>query len=199
MAGPEWHAKLKRKGDVVIITYFYLILVCWGKLSWVLRDEGGYRNVNKVILHWKNGFYDWQLKLVVPALDGEHMMYCLTTGRGKSALFAVPMIIFLVISKNPELYPNLPYHMHPVGLVMMPTKGLTCNIVRPRSSHLLLNGWTDDPPRLKNWAFLMFLHLCTAMTQSPKLAKLVANWLQKSRNVRPGTYLQITWGYPQSK
>ena len=76
----------------------------------------------------------------------------------------------------------LQYHMHPIGLVIMPTKGLACNIVSLGSSHLLLNGWIDDLPRLRNWAFLMFLHLHTATTQLPKLTKLVENWLQESRN-----------------
>ena len=37
--GPEW------------LFYSYLILVRRGKLSWVLRDEGGYQNVNNVNIH----------------------------------------------------------------------------------------------------------------------------------------------------
>jgi hypothetical protein len=96
--------------------------------------------VKKAIPQWKNGLYDWQLKLVAPALDGEDIMCCLTTGGGKSALFAVPIIILLEISKNPDLYPDLPYRMHPVGLVITPTKGLACNIVSLGSSDLLPNG-----------------------------------------------------------
>ena len=60
--------------------------------------------IKKVIPQWKNGLHDWQLKLVAPALDGEDIMCCLTTGGGKSALFAVPIIILLEISKNPDLY-----------------------------------------------------------------------------------------------
>jgi hypothetical protein len=67
-------------------------------------------------------------------------MCCLTTGGGKSALFAVPIIILLEIIKNLDLYPDLPYCMHLVGLVIMPTKGLACNIMSLGSLGLLPNG-----------------------------------------------------------
>ncbi|EEB90233.1 hypothetical protein MPER_11582 [Moniliophthora perniciosa FA553] len=57
---------------------------------------------------------------------------CITaTGDGKSALFAVPILVHLEISQNPSKYPrfNVPIKKNPVGLVIVPTKGLGNNIV----------------------------------------------------------------------
>jgi superfamily II DNA helicase RecQ len=55
---------------------------------------------------------------------------CMATGSGKSAMFAVSIIILLEMARNPHLYPDLPVRALPVGLVVTPTKGLAGNIVR---------------------------------------------------------------------
>ena len=78
---------------------------------------------------WDEGLHMWQLNLVVQIVDGKDILCCTTTGDGKSTLFAAPIIIFQEMAPNPGLYPDLPYHSHPVGLVVMPTKGLSTNIV----------------------------------------------------------------------
>ncbi|THV04164.1 hypothetical protein K435DRAFT_817015 [Dendrothele bispora CBS 962.96] len=53
------------------------------------------------------------------------------TGDGKSALFAVPILVHLEISKNPDQYPKfkIPLCKKPVGIVVTPTKGLANNIL----------------------------------------------------------------------
>ncbi|KAJ7885278.1 hypothetical protein B0H14DRAFT_2257661, partial [Mycena olivaceomarginata] len=54
---------------------------------------------------------------------------CIATGGGKSALFGVPIIVLKEMARNPDLYPDLPGRLLPVGLVITPTKGLAANIV----------------------------------------------------------------------
>ncbi|THU94262.1 hypothetical protein K435DRAFT_602118, partial [Dendrothele bispora CBS 962.96] len=53
------------------------------------------------------------------------------TGDGKSALFAVPILVHTEISRNPDLYPTFSVNIRkkPVGIVITPTKGLANNIV----------------------------------------------------------------------
>ncbi|KAJ7164071.1 P-loop containing nucleoside triphosphate hydrolase protein, partial [Mycena filopes] len=85
--------------------------------------------VKKLIPQWKNGLYPAQQKLIVRILDGEDLVCCMATGGGKSALFAVPMVILLEMARNPALYPDLPTRALPVGIVVTPTKGLAANIV----------------------------------------------------------------------
>ncbi|KAJ7167105.1 P-loop containing nucleoside triphosphate hydrolase protein [Mycena filopes] len=67
-------------------------------------------------------------------LDGEDIVCCMATGGGKSALFAVPIVVLREIARNPGLYPKLPTRPlpvlpGPVGVVITPTKGLAANIV----------------------------------------------------------------------
>ncbi|KAJ7266413.1 P-loop containing nucleoside triphosphate hydrolase protein, partial [Mycena haematopus] len=54
---------------------------------------------------------------------------CMATGGGKSAIFAVPIIVHREMARNPHLYPDLPTRALPVGIVVTPTKGLAANIV----------------------------------------------------------------------
>ncbi|KAJ7125422.1 P-loop containing nucleoside triphosphate hydrolase protein, partial [Mycena epipterygia] len=65
-------------------------------------------------------------------LDGEDVLCCMATGGGKSAMFAVPIIVLREMARNPELYPDLPVRALPIGIVITPTKGLAANIVRPQ-------------------------------------------------------------------
>ncbi|KAJ7309483.1 hypothetical protein DFH08DRAFT_974731 [Mycena albidolilacea] len=97
------------------------------------KDPEGVRTitliVKKIIPQWKDGLYPWQLKLVVRILDGGDIFCCIATGGGKSALFGVPIIVLKEMARNPDLYPDLPGRLLPVGLVITPTKGLAANIV----------------------------------------------------------------------
>jgi ATP-dependent helicase YprA (DUF1998 family) len=90
--------------------------------------------VQKEIPQWKDVLYPSQETIVVRVLDGEDILCCMTTGGGKSAMFAVPIVILWEMAQNPHLYPDLPVHALPIGLVITPTKGLAGNIVRSSSS-----------------------------------------------------------------
>ncbi|KAF8176409.1 P-loop containing nucleoside triphosphate hydrolase protein [Mycena galopus ATCC 62051] len=85
--------------------------------------------VKKLVPQWKDGLYPAQLNLIVRILDGEDLFCIMATGGGKSALFAVPIVVLKELASHPELYPNLPARALPVGIVVTPTKGLAANIV----------------------------------------------------------------------
>ncbi|KAF7343562.1 P-loop containing nucleoside triphosphate hydrolase protein [Mycena sanguinolenta] len=97
------------------------------------KDPPGVRTVTeivkKLVPQWKNGLYPAQLNLVVRILDGEDIFCSMATGGGKSALFAVPILVLKEMARHPELYPSLPVRALPVGIVITPTKGLAANIV----------------------------------------------------------------------
>lgn len=99
---------------------------CW-------TDPHGHLTVKKIVKkeipEWKDGLYPAQHKLVVRVLDGQDILCCMATGGGKSALFAVPIIVLRELARNPHLYPDLPVRALPMGLVITPTKGLAANIV----------------------------------------------------------------------
>jgi ATP-dependent helicase YprA (DUF1998 family) len=65
------------------------------KYQW--QDPEGRATIIKIIKElvpeWDEGLHMWQLNLVVRILDGEDVLCCTATGDGKSALFAVPIII----------------------------------------------------------------------------------------------------------
>ncbi|KAJ7315512.1 P-loop containing nucleoside triphosphate hydrolase protein [Mycena albidolilacea] len=106
------------------------------------RDPEGVRTITQIVKNtipqWKDGLYPWQLKLVVRILDGGDIFCCIATGGGKSALFGVPIIVLKEVARHPNLYPDLPVRLLPVGLVITPTKGLAANIVRS-----ILVSYTD--------------------------------------------------------
>ncbi|KAJ7097721.1 P-loop containing nucleoside triphosphate hydrolase protein, partial [Mycena epipterygia] len=54
---------------------------------------------------------------------------CMATGDGKSALFAVPIIVLRETARDRHLYPDLPGRALLQGIVVTPTKGLAANIV----------------------------------------------------------------------
>jgi len=70
-------------------------------------------------------------------LDGENILCNTATGDGKSAVFGIPLVVLLEMALNPTLYPDLPYHAKPIGIVVTPTKGLAANIVRVWTQRLL--------------------------------------------------------------
>ncbi|KAJ7223334.1 P-loop containing nucleoside triphosphate hydrolase protein, partial [Mycena pura] len=86
--------------------------------------------VKKLIPTWTDGLRPVQEDLVAPILDGEDILCCTATGDGKSAAFSIPILILNEYNKNQQLYPaGLRTRLNPVGLVIMPTKGLASNIV----------------------------------------------------------------------
>ncbi|KAF7371703.1 p-loop containing nucleoside triphosphate hydrolase protein [Mycena venus] len=85
--------------------------------------------VQKEIPQWKAGLYPPQEELIVRVMDGQDVLGCMATGAGKSAVFAVPIIVFREMARNGNLYPDLPFRAFPVGVVVTPTKGLAANMV----------------------------------------------------------------------
>ncbi|KAJ6462879.1 hypothetical protein C8R45DRAFT_777966, partial [Mycena sanguinolenta] len=86
------------------------------------------------IPEWKDGLRERQAQpilLILRILDGRDVVLCTATGDGKSALFMVPIICHMVVSKAPQNFPKFArIRKKPVGVVITPTKGLARNIVR---------------------------------------------------------------------
>ncbi|KAF8056278.1 P-loop containing nucleoside triphosphate hydrolase protein [Lyophyllum atratum] len=87
------------------------------------------RIVKLKIPGWTEGLRDWQLDLISRILDGEDILVSTATGDGKSAIFAVPLVVLLELKRQPAYYPNLLRRALPMGIVITPTKGLAGNIV----------------------------------------------------------------------
>jgi hypothetical protein len=91
------------------------------------------------IPQWKDGLRDYQLDMAASVLDRKNVLISLGTGRGKTAGFAVPMLVLREISSNPDLYPDLRYPKMAVGIVITPTKGLSFDIVRGLNLNIFIN------------------------------------------------------------
>ncbi|KAF8134047.1 P-loop containing nucleoside triphosphate hydrolase protein [Mycena galopus ATCC 62051] len=88
------------------------------------------------IPEWKNGLRDRQVEPISRILDGQDVILCTATGDGKSALFIVPILCHIVVSKSPETFPKFRrIRKKPVGVVINPTKGLARNIVETLARH----------------------------------------------------------------
>ncbi|KAJ7686002.1 hypothetical protein B0H17DRAFT_940875 [Mycena rosella] len=88
------------------------------------------QTIVKKVLPWIDGLRPVQEDLVAPILDGEDILCCTAIGDGKSAAFSVPILVLNEYNANKHLYPpHLPTCLHPVGLIVTPTKGLANNIV----------------------------------------------------------------------
>ncbi|SJL13507.1 uncharacterized protein ARMOST_16951 [Armillaria ostoyae] len=85
--------------------------------------------VKKLVPAWKHGLTDIQELAVSRILDGEDVLLCTATGSGKSASFAIPILVHQELSRNPAAYPNIRSRKLPVGIVVTPTNGLAANIV----------------------------------------------------------------------
>ncbi|KAJ7759723.1 P-loop containing nucleoside triphosphate hydrolase protein [Mycena maculata] len=96
------------------------------------QTESGRALIRKIVAEkipeWKDGLHDWQVIIIAWILDGEDVLCITATGDGKSALFAVPIIVLLEVVRNPA-YAAYGNRKKPVGLVIAPTKGLASNIV----------------------------------------------------------------------
>ncbi|KAJ6600157.1 hypothetical protein B0H10DRAFT_1824888 [Mycena sp. CBHHK59/15] len=105
-------------------------------------DPQGHRTITKIVKEripqWKDGPYPSQHNLVRRVLDGEAILCCMATGGGKSALFAVPILILREMARNRHLYPDLPTRALPQGIVVTPTNGLAANIVHLRQGGILV-------------------------------------------------------------
>ncbi|PBK86780.1 P-loop containing nucleoside triphosphate hydrolase protein [Armillaria gallica] len=101
------------------------------KLSW--KDSEGLQAIRNVVAkqipHWKNRLWPFQELPIVLILNGEDVLLCTVTGDGKSALFTIPILYHLELEQSPSSYPSLTVQKHPIGLVIIPTKGLASNIV----------------------------------------------------------------------
>ncbi|KAJ7016697.1 hypothetical protein C8F04DRAFT_1244800 [Mycena alexandri] len=120
------------------------------------RSPQGRRTVAKIVQkeipQWPNGLYPEQEDVVTRVLDGEDVFCCLTTGGGKSAMFAVPIIVLREMARNPDSYPNLPIRALPIGLVINSDQGIsrkhteiqeckTWNIICVDPEHLRDKAW----------------------------------------------------------
>ncbi|KAJ6478356.1 P-loop containing nucleoside triphosphate hydrolase protein [Mycena sanguinolenta] len=86
--------------------------------------------VEEQVPEWPGGLHNWQVTVVAWILDGEDALCITATRDGKSAIFAVPMIVLLEVARNPTKYPGFTTgRKKPVGIVNAPTKGLSTNIV----------------------------------------------------------------------
>jgi superfamily II DNA/RNA helicase len=103
------------------------------ELRWqgpVGRDTAN-KIVKKVVPQWKDGLRAVQEDLVCAMLDGDDVLCLTATGNGKSSAFSLPILILNEYNAHRALYPaGLPTRVHPVGIVVTPTKGLAANIVR---------------------------------------------------------------------
>ncbi|KAJ7631493.1 hypothetical protein B0H17DRAFT_962388, partial [Mycena rosella] len=88
--------------------------------------------MKKKIPEWEGGLHDWQVIVASRGLilDGEDALCVTATGDSKSAIFSVPMIVPLEVARNPTAYRGYVSPKKPVGIVIVPTKGLSTNIVR---------------------------------------------------------------------
>nr|GAT53611.1 predicted protein [Mycena chlorophos] len=75
--------------------------------------------------------HERQLPSILHILDGQDCIHASATGDGKSALFLAPLLCHLAVSAEPERYPEFAGQVRerPVGIVVMPTKGLARNVV----------------------------------------------------------------------
>ncbi|KAK0434388.1 uncharacterized protein EV420DRAFT_416771 [Desarmillaria tabescens] len=85
--------------------------------------------VKRLVPSWKDGLTDIQALAVSRILGGEDVLLCTTTGSGKSASFAIPILVHQELSRNPTAYPRFRCRKLPVGIVVTPTNGLAANIV----------------------------------------------------------------------
>ncbi|KAE9394069.1 hypothetical protein BT96DRAFT_998899 [Gymnopus androsaceus JB14] len=85
--------------------------------------------IAKRVPSWSTGLREGQKEAIVKVLDDEDVFWIAATGDGKSAAFQVPLLVHDEISQNPDLYPGINGRPKAVGVVIMPTKGLGCNIV----------------------------------------------------------------------
>ena len=101
------------------------------------RAPEGLSIINSVISQripqWKDGLRPHQLESISLILDHQDLLCCVATGSRKTALYMVPILVHQELDNNPSLYPEdyvKKAHRLPVGVVVTPTKGLACNLVR---------------------------------------------------------------------
>ncbi|KAE9392966.1 hypothetical protein BT96DRAFT_829887, partial [Gymnopus androsaceus JB14] len=95
--------------------------------------------VKKHVSKWKDGLHELQRICIPKILNLEDVFAINATGGGKSVLFGIPVLVQLQISQNVALYPmfDVPICLDPIGVVVMPMKGLVNNIVHVLNFHSL--------------------------------------------------------------
>ncbi|KAE9392208.1 hypothetical protein BT96DRAFT_1000613 [Gymnopus androsaceus JB14] len=104
--------------------------------------------VKKRVTKFPNGLCELQKICIPKILNQEDVFAINVTGGGKSALFAIPILIHLEINQNLTLYPIFTIHIWEklVGIVVTPTKGLANDIVAKLMSNfeILAFAYTHD-------------------------------------------------------
>ncbi|KAE9393963.1 hypothetical protein BT96DRAFT_1049277 [Gymnopus androsaceus JB14] len=106
--------------------------------------EGVNTIVKKPVPKWKDGLRKLQLICIPKILNLKDVFAINATGGSKSALFGIPVLVHLEISQNVASYPsfNVTIHSSPVGVVVMPTKGLASNIVKQLKKDFGIDAFT---------------------------------------------------------
>ena len=63
--------------------------------------------VKKLVPTWKNGFQDFQLDIITPALDGVDGRLLTATGDSKSTAFIITILVLQEMACNPLEYLDL--------------------------------------------------------------------------------------------
>ncbi|KAK7455874.1 hypothetical protein VKT23_010911 [Stygiomarasmius scandens] len=98
------------------------------------KDTVGLETIKHIVAcstNFPNGLYSYQLPLIAKILDRDDVLCITATGDGKSALFAIPIVVLHKYNTNFHLYPSrLPTRPNPIGIVVTPTKGLVHQLGR---------------------------------------------------------------------
>ncbi|THV04180.1 P-loop containing nucleoside triphosphate hydrolase protein [Dendrothele bispora CBS 962.96] len=86
--------------------------------------------VSQHIPQWTTGLHTWQLETIPIILTRQNLFAIAATGEGKSALYIVPILVHLELSKKSQSYPSFVVRDHPVVIVVAPTKALSKSIIR---------------------------------------------------------------------
>ncbi|THU86112.1 hypothetical protein K435DRAFT_822241 [Dendrothele bispora CBS 962.96] len=103
--------------------------------------------VKTLIPQWRDGLHTFQLDSIPLILDNQDIFCITATGEGKSALFAIPILVHEEIFKNKISYPEFlaPIRQEPVGIVVTPTKGLSNNIVKELQDQFRITAFAYTP------------------------------------------------------
>jgi hypothetical protein len=128
---------LRNLFDALVFSFTY---IPWAMPIHRWTDRIGRSTIQEIVKlkipEWKDGLRDYQLDMVASVLDGQNVLASLGTGRGKTAGYAIPVLVFREISLNPHLYPDLRYPKMAAGIVITPTKGLSFDIVCGSPLHI---------------------------------------------------------------
>ncbi|KAF5338311.1 hypothetical protein D9758_015764 [Tetrapyrgos nigripes] len=61
--------------------------------------------ISQQVPQWPNGLRDYQLENIPRVLSGENLLLFAATGKGKSSMYIIPLLVHMEIRSNPHLYP----------------------------------------------------------------------------------------------